>query len=154
VSSPLTLPPSPLHAGDGIADFEDPPRAWVYYLKGVSAWIIIWLVSQTIFAVLYQVIDPETLSLSDAFYLCIVTATTVGYGDVKVRDDPGCRIFASFHVLYSVSSLAALLNTIQVLASERRIQMRKSSLLQRQLDTDLIQSLDKDNNGLDKLEVL
>ena len=46
----------------------------------------------------------------------------------------------------------ALLNTVQVLQSERRIQLRKGLLLKRQLDMELIQSLDKDNNGLDKLE--
>ena len=138
--------------GDGIADYEEPPSAWLYYLKGISGWIIIWLLTQFLFALAYQAIEPDSLDLFTAFYLCIVTATTVGYGDVGVRDAPGPRIFASFHILYSVSSLSALFNTVSVLHSERKIQLRKAALLQRQLDADLIQSLDKDNNGLDKLE--
>jgi len=90
--------------------------------------------------------------MGHAIYLCVVTATTVGYGDVGVRDTPGQRLFASFHILYSVSSAAALLNTVSMLSAERKLQLRKSSLLKRQLDMDLIASLDKDNNGLDKLE--
>ena len=213
--------------GDGLADYEEPPAAYLYYLKGVSSWLIMWLLTQTIFAVrtartharkpctlhvlvhagsgtspsvlirlhmtpdsvaaadggqgglchsysclccscshtpdglprrpasfqvLYVVMDPGTFSFGSAFYFCIVTATTVGYGDIYVSDVSGHRLFASFHILYSVSSLAALLNTVQVLHSERQIQIRKATLLKRQLDPDLIQSLDKDNNGLDKLE--
>ena len=124
----------------------------MYYLKGVSSWLMMWLATQFIFAFAYSQLEPEMLPFGTAFYLCIVTATTVGYGDVSVRDQAGQRIFASFHILYSVSSAAALLNTVQVLYAERKIQMRKSTLLQRQLDVDLITSLDKDNNGLDKLE--
>lgn len=139
-------------AGDGLADFEEPPSATLYYLKGVSSWLLIWLVTQFVFALGYTQLEPEELPIGTAFYLCIVTATTVGYGDVGVRDEPSRRIFASIHILYSVSSLAALLNTVQVLHAERKIQLRKAMLLQRQLDQDLIASLDKDNNGLDKLE--
>jgi len=146
------LAPDVAAAGDGLADYEQPPSAPLYYLKGVSSWVLIWLVTQFVFAVIYRAIEPDALPLGTAFYLCICTATTVGYGDVGVRDDPGRRIFASFHILYSVSSLAALLNTVQVLHSERKIQLRKAVLLERQLDHELIASLDKDNNGLDKLE--
>ena len=81
------------------------------------------LCTQAIFAVIYSQLDPETFSFGSAFYLCIVTATTVGYGDVGVSDDEGKRLFASVHILYSVSSLAALLNTVTVLSSERKIQV-------------------------------
>ena len=136
--------------GDGLADYETPPPAAIYYLKGVSAWLLIWLITQALFAVGYQALEP--IDFGTAFYLCVVTATTVGYGDVNVSDEAGRKLFASIHILYSVSSLAALLNTVQVLWSERAIQIRKATLLERQLDAELIQSLDKDNNGLDKLE--
>ena len=104
-------------------------------------------------ASLSQMIDDDAgLNFEEAFYLCIITATTVGYGDIGVSDSRWARVYASVHILYSVSSLAALLNTVQVLYAERRIQLRKNQLLQRQLDVELIQSLDKDGNGLDKLE--
>ena len=137
--------------GDGLADYEEPPGAFTYYLKGISAWLFIWFITQVVFAIGYTALEPA-LDFGSAFYLCIVTATTVGYGDIGVSDEPWRKMYASVHILYSVSSLAALLNTVQVLWSERQIQIRKSRLLERQLDTDLIQSLDKDNNGLDKLE--
>ena len=151
---PLTPRPRADHVrvGDGLADYEEPPSAFMYYLKGISSWLVMWITTQLGFALIYQAIEPDDLPLGVALYLCVVTATTVGYGDVGVRDSPGHRMFASFHILYSVSSLAALLNTVSMLSAERKLQLRKGTLLQRQLDEDLILSLDKDNNGLDKLE--
>lgn len=141
--------------GDGLADYEEPPAAFVYYLKGVSSWLLLWICSQLLFAVGYIYVDPDgEWDFETAFYVCIVTASTVGYGDVGVSDNAGPKLYASAHILYSVSSLAALLNTITDLYTERRVMLRKGMLLQRQLDLDLIQSLDKDNNGLDKLEFI
>jgi len=137
--------------GDGLADYEEPPPALLYYSKGVSSWIFTWILSQLIFASIYMAMEPSW-NFWDSLYLCLVTATTVGYGDVHVSDHAGVKLYASIHIIYSVSSLAALINTVQVLYSERMIQQRKSALLHRQLDMDLIESLDKDNNGLDKLE--
>ena len=64
----------------------------------------------------------EQWSVVESVYFATVTLTTVGYGDVSVRDDPGHRVFASFHILYSVSSAAALLNTVSLLAAERKLQ--------------------------------
>jgi len=137
--------------GDGLADYEEPPPALLYYSKGVSSWSFTWVLSQLIFASVYMAMEPSW-NFWESLYLCLVTATTVGYGDVYVSDHAGVKLYASFHILYSVSSLAALINTVQVLYSERMIQQRKCALLHRQLDMDLIESLDKDNNGLDKLE--
>jgi hypothetical protein len=97
-------------------------------------------------------LEPDIFTFETAFYLCIVTATTVGYGDIGVPDRWQPKLYASVHILFSVSSLAALLNTGQMLYSERKLQLRKADLLERRLDLNLIQSLDKDNNGLDKLE--
>ena len=37
--------------GDGMADYEEPPPAYLYYLKGVSSWLVMWILTQTIFAV-------------------------------------------------------------------------------------------------------
>jgi len=141
--------------GDGLADYEQPPGPFIFYLKGVSSWLFLWIMSQVLFAIGYIYIDTSAeWDFDTAFYVCIVTATTVGYGDIGVSDEDGPKLFACFHILYSVSSLAALLNTVTELQSERRVMLRKGNLLQRQLDVDLIQSLDKDNNGLDKLEFI
>jgi len=139
--------------GDGLADYEEPPKAYIYYIKGISSWVVIWLSMQVAFAAGYQALEPQVFDdFEKAFYLCIVTATTVGYGDIAVPDRWQPKLYASVHILVSVSSLAALLNTTQALYAERKIQLRKASLLERKLDGDLIVSLDKDGNGLDKLE--
>jgi nitrate reductase NapE component len=36
--------------GDGLADYEEPSSAIIYYVKGISSWLIIWLISQVFFA--------------------------------------------------------------------------------------------------------
>ena len=80
--------------GDGLTDYVSPPSALAYYAKGLSSWLILWITSQLLFAVGYMYIDGgigldrEPLSFERAFYLCLVTATTVGYGDVNVGDHP------------------------------------------------------------------
>ena len=47
----------------------------------------------------------------DAIYHCLVTATTVGYGDVSIQHDGG-RMWAFFHIVISVSLLAAIVSTL------------------------------------------
>ena len=75
-------------AGSGMKALE-----WLTLPCGLSA--------QTGFAAAYAAIDPDALSFGDAFYLCLVTATTVGYGDVSLTST-GSRLAACFHIVLSV----------------------------------------------------
>ena len=87
--------------GDGLADYEEPPAAWLYYLKGISTWLLLWLTMQLCFAFGYTALEPDIFDFEKAFYLCIVTATTVGYGDVSLTST-GSRLAACFHIVLSV----------------------------------------------------
>lgn len=53
----------------------------------------------------------EDWSFVTAFYHCIITATTIGYGDTTIKTDEG-RLWASIHILISTMYFAALLGVI------------------------------------------
>ena len=48
----------------------------------------------------------EGFSLIDAFYFCVITLTTVGYGDLAPVTPAG-RLFTTFYVLAGVGIIAA-----------------------------------------------
>ena len=86
-----------------------------------------------------------------AYYHCLVTATTVGYGDVTIATREG-KIVAIFHILFSVSLLGSLIGEVFELMKAREDQLKRAEMLKKRLDPELIKSLDKDGAGVDKLE--
>jgi voltage-gated potassium channel len=50
-------------------------------------------------------------SLIDALYFCVVTLTTVGYGDLHPTS-PGTQIFAIIYILTGLGILVALLSSV------------------------------------------
>ena len=81
----------------------------------------------------------------------LITATTVGYGDVSIST-PEARLFAFFHILLSVSWLGASISQFGELKTVRQAQLTEFEMLQKQLDAKLIQSLDKDGLGVERVE--
>ncbi len=53
----------------------------------------------------------EGLSWLNATYFCVVTLTTVGYGDIAPKTDPG-KIFTIFYLLIGIGIIAAFLNNL------------------------------------------
>lgn len=47
----------------------------------------------------------------DAFYFCVMTLTTVGYGDVTPEKDVS-KIFTSFYVLLGIGIIVAFVNIV------------------------------------------
>ena len=43
-------------------------------------------------------------------YHCLVTATTVGYGDVTIQTQGG-KLWASFHILFSVAMIGETISS-------------------------------------------
>lgn len=76
-------------------------------------------------------------TLLDAFYYTVITATTVGYGDV-VATTQFARLFSVSVVIFAVASFAVALGTLLVPALEARFK----SALGRMTDSQL-ESLDK-----------
>jgi len=135
--------------GDGCYDFKVPRRPFLFYSKSLSCPITFVFCIQLICAAIFSVI--EGWDFGKAFYHCVVTATTVGYGDISITTSAG-RIFAIFHIVISVSLLAALIGDVNELAEERKAALHKLTLLKGRLDLDLMRTLDRDGNGVDKFE--
>jgi hypothetical protein len=93
----------------------------------------------------------DDLSYADALWHSWVTATTVGYGDVALTTQAS-RIWAGFQILLSVSWLAGLIARVQANRETRGFELQRYELACRQLDETLITGLDKDGNGVSRVE--
>ncbi|MFT4979827.1 MAG: voltage-gated potassium channel [Myxococcota bacterium] len=61
--------------------------------------------------------NQEGLPWIDAFYFCVITLTTVGYGDFSPQT-PGGKLFTIFYVIAGLGIVAGLIGTIANLATE------------------------------------
>lgn len=53
----------------------------------------------------------EKWSWIDAYYFCVVTLATVGYGDLTPKTEAG-RLFTTFYIILGVGILGAFVNAI------------------------------------------
>jgi hypothetical protein len=136
--------------GDGDADFKIPRAPTVYYSKNLFGPVFVIVSFQLLFAAVFVAIEPGW-DFGTAMYHCLVTATTVGYGDVSITTNGG-RMWAFLHILISVSLLAALIGQVGELAADRTLALKKLNLFDKSMDTDLMLSLDKDGDGVDRFE--
>ena len=72
-------------------------------------------------------------TLLDAFYYTVITATTVGYGDV-VATSQFARLFSLSVVLFSVASFAVALGTLLVPALENRFKSALGRMSESELE--------------------
>merc|ERR1712087_605788 len=126
-----------------------PASSGVYYFKNLLPSLLLLLPVQLLFASLFT--SLEAWDFWTSLYHCFVTATTVGYGDTSPSSQPS-RLFSSAHIFVSVVLLAALLNEVTIAVKNRQLQLRKVMELQRKLDPELLTSLDRDGNGIDRNE--
>lgn len=94
--------------GDGSADFSYPRHVAAYYAINMTPSLLLNVSVQLSCAAAFQVL--EGWSFFDAFYHCIVTATTVGYGDISIATQAG-MMFSCMHIVISVAMIAELINT-------------------------------------------
>ena len=93
----------------------------------------------------------EDLDFGEALYHCMITTTTVGYGDVPISTREG-RLFACFHIIVSVSWLAAIIGWVSRLTSVREAQLERANLILNPPDRESIMALDHDKQGVDEVE--
>ena len=103
--------------GDGIADYKVPRNAAFDYLTKLLPSFLLIVLVQLLSALALSVI--EGMDYFTAFYHCMVTATTVGYGDTKLVSDEA-KTFAVVHILIAVTLLAELGHTIAAVMHARR----------------------------------
>ncbi len=102
-----------------------------YYGKGLLFPLLFNIFLQLIFAAIF--VGVEGWNYREAFYHCIVTATTVGYGDISIATDGG-KWLAVFHILVSCTLLAAAVSDVGTLMEERAATMKRLKLFSKRLD--------------------
>ena len=136
--------------GDGNTDFIEPPSAVVFYAQELLPAVLLLTFVQFGSAGIFTVCIPG-LDFGSAFYHCMITTTTVGYGDVAMST-PEARLFACFHIIVSVSWLAAIIGWVGRLTSVREAQLQRANLILNPPDRKSIMALDHDKQGVDELE--
>ena len=107
----------------------------LHYAKSLAPSLTLNLAVQFISAAVFCAI--EGWDFGSALYHCIVTATTVGYGDVSIGSPSG-QYFATFHMIFSVVLVAELLGTIGTISTERAALLARVDQLQKRLDDALV----------------
>lgn len=93
---------------------QNPPR--VRYIAAVGLAVV------GIGVVFYHF--TEGLNWIDSLYFCVITLTTIGYGDITPKTQAG-RLFTTFYVLIGIGIFAAVINYLVKRAAMERIQKRQ-----------------------------
>jgi potassium channel subfamily K len=112
---------------DGEVDFYQLRSPTIYYAKNLLPSLTLNVLLQLASAGIFCAID-EDWRYFDALYHCIITATTVGFGDVP-NDTQAGRLWACFHIVVSVALLGELISTFDELREERKSTMRRQLVL-------------------------
>ena len=99
--------------------------------------------------VFYSIEDGWTWA--DSLYHCLMTATTIGLGDIAPTTQTG-RGFAIFHMMCSVFLFGAIITDFVAGLQETARKERVNAVLSCELSPAIVASLDKDGNGVDELE--
>ena len=125
--------------GDGGNDYPVPAAAPVFYLKKVVPSLMLIFVLQIVSALIFVALEP-TWSFGDAMYHCIVTVSTVGYGDQTLYTQSG-RLFSSFHMLVGVAMVSELLTTIDEVRTERHLSQQRIKAIRQELTKPMLEKL-------------
>ena len=142
------------------ADYTVPRHPLIYYPKQLLPSLTLNLLLQLASAGIFCLI--EDWDYGSALYHCLITATTIGYGDQTILTEWGKR-FASLHMLIAVSLLAELLGSIDQARISRRDHLARVAQLSRELDRPLVTRLmqaainlrpmvERDGKGVTELE--
>jgi len=131
--------------GNGNADFAVPRSPPVYFAKNLAGPLLVVLIVQCLSALIYAAIEQQW-NFWEAAYYCMVTATTVGYGDMTVESESG-KVWSCIHIIISVCLLGALIGDVGTLREKRKELLTRATLITRKFDKEFIKQLDCDNNG-------
>jgi hypothetical protein len=149
--------------GDGGFDFYIPRAAPIYYAKNLLPTIVLFFAIQMASAGIFVAIDPSN-TFGKWMYHCIVTSTTVGYGDVPNATQYG-RLWSCFHILISVAMLGEVISNIGELRAQRHDMLQRVRAFMTQVDGPMLDRLieyakklrplvTRDDLGLTELEFI
>lgn len=128
----------------------------LYYARRMLGPVLMLFAFQLIFAFAFTAIEPDW-GFGLAIYHCLVTATTVGYGDVPIVTNRG-KICAIVHILVSVCALGAIVGDIDEARTERAAQIVRARQLTQKFDRSRLENLltdkrfNQDGGGVEKFE--
>ena len=125
--------------GDGQPDFFKPRHPLVYYFKNLLPSLVLTVALQLASAAIFVAIDAS-MDFGSALYHCIVTATTVGFGDVPNATQGG-RLWACVHMLLSVALLGELITTFDELRAARAKMQERTRMLTTRLNGRMLDNL-------------
>ena len=80
----------------------------VYFKRLIAALLLMIL---SLFVGIYGYMSIENYSFSDAFYMAVITISTVGYGEINPLSSDG-KIFTSFYIIINLLFFAFLVSTV------------------------------------------
>eukprot|EP01047_Picozoa_sp_COSAG01_P024050 COSAG01_NODE_1474_length_10192_cov_7.027742_1_plen_450_part_00 len=114
---------------------------WKFYLLRLAPGAFFGiLINIFLFAGFFVAVQPE-LSYKKALWHCYVTATTVGYGDVKLEHET--LILAAVHILVSVSWLSSTASQFIAALEQRKHDEQREAALKVKLTAAKIRDLKK-----------
>jgi hypothetical protein len=129
----------------------DPERPFKFWFKGLAFGVTMLLVIQVVFAGIFVCTQPD-MGYGNALYHCLVTATTVGYGDIALATQ-AARVVAIFQIFTSVTWLASFISHVDELRLVRQVEIKRLELLTKPFDREKIKQFDRgDGHGVDKCE--
>jgi len=138
--------------GDGTMDFAMPEQyAFFFFAKNLLPALLMWFGLQLICAAGFVGIEganDPSWTFGAALYHCIITATTVGYGDMSIQTDGG-MVWACFHILISVAMLGELVSSFDGLREEWSKKKEKVAQMILKSDPNFAQNLMGCIEGMD-----
>jgi potassium channel subfamily K len=86
-------------------------------------------------------------------YFCVVTSSTVGYGDIVPHLDSS-KLFMIFYIITSTIIVAVGIGNIAQVVLEMKDEQKRLEMMQRKLDFNMIREMDKDGQGIDQTTFL
>ena len=149
--------------GDGGVDFYIVGAAPIYFAKNLLPSVVLFFAIQMASAGIFVAIDPSN-SFGKWMYHCIVTSTTVGYGDTVNATQYG-RLWSCFHILISVAMIGEVISSIGELRTQRHDMLQQVRAFMTQVDGPMLDRLlghakklrplvKRDDLGLTELEFI
>ena len=125
-----------------------PTRPVRYYAENLSPAIAFWTALNLAFAGLLCAAQP--ISYGKSLYHMLITATTVGLGDIPIDPDdehPWAKVVVIAHIFLTVGTLSAIISTAYDLMQSRQQQIQRIKLLMRKTDPDLLKQLHENHKA-------